>query len=58
MKKSSIGNYNLNVLVETANILARPLAHILNISLQTGKVPDKFKVVKVIPIYKKGERQM
>ena len=34
--------------------LAKPLENILNYSLSSGKVPDKFKIAKVILVQKKG----
>ena len=33
-----------------------PLVHIINSSLTTGHVPNSMKIAKVIPIYKKGEK--
>ena len=33
-----------------------PLVHIINVSLTTGLVPNNMKIAKVIPIYKKGEK--
>ena len=36
--------------------LAKPLAHIINTSFQTGVVPDTWKIAKVIPVYKKDDR--
>ena len=34
-----------------------PLTHICNLSFQSGKVPDKMKIAKVVPIYKSGSTQ-
>ena len=36
--------------------IARPLCWIINISLSSGIHPDKLKIAKVIPIYKKGSK--
>ena len=38
------------------NELANPLAKIVNISLSTGIHPDKLKIAKITPIYKKGSK--
>ena len=38
---------------DAADFIARPLSHIFNLSLLTGKVPNSLKVAKVTPIYKK-----
>jgi len=35
--------------------VVNPLVHIVNLSLTSGIVPNKLKVAKVIPIYKKGD---
>ena len=32
-----------------------PLLHIYNLSFLSGAVPNKLKIAKVIPIYKKGD---
>ena len=38
-----------------APALIEPLLHIYNQSLMTGIVPDKLKIAKVIPVFKKGD---
>ena len=35
--------------------ISTPLAHIFNISLKKGVYPEKFKISRVIPIYKSGD---
>ena len=56
--KSSTGHDKLsNKLVkEIIQPIARPLTHIFNLSLSTGVVPDIFKLAKVIPIFKTGDK--
>jgi len=34
------------------------LSYIYNLSLETGIVPNKFKIAKVIPIFKKGNTEL
>ena len=41
------------VMKDAAEIIAPSIAHIINISIQYGKVPNEFKFAKVIPLYKK-----
>ena len=50
---SSVPSY---VLYYMQNELANPLAKIANISLSTGIHPDKLKIAKITPIYKKGSK--
>ena len=44
------------LLKECKDILAKPIAHIINTSFKNGRVPTKLKIAKVIPIYKKKDR--
>lgn len=37
-----------------ANIIAEPLTHVINMSLQTGSFPDSLKHSSITPIFKKG----
>ena len=39
-----------------ALIIAKPLTHIINKSIETGNVPHGMKVAKVVPAYKSGSR--
>jgi len=41
-----------------ASLIIRPLTHIFNHSIMTGVVPDKLKIGKVIPVYKKGDSSL
>mgnify|MGYP003438926222 FL=1 len=38
---------------DSATALCQPLVHIFNLSFTTGIVPDKLKIAKVIPVFKK-----
>ena len=43
----------------TKNIIhsiAEPLTHIYNLSFSTGTIPDLYKIAKIIPIYKSGDK--
>ena len=44
------------ILSHMSNELAQPLSMIANICFSSGTHPDKLKVAKVIPIYKKGSK--
>ena len=58
LKPSSPGfdNISTEFLKTAKHIIASPLAHIINISLTTGCVPNVLKIAKVIPIFKTGVR--
>ena len=55
--KSSAGidNISTKFLKEIENVISRPLSIIRNQSLCTGIFPDKLKIAKVIPLYKKDD---
>ena len=42
---------------QIADSIAQPLSHIANASMETGIFPSLMKIAKVIPIYKKGDRE-
>ena len=44
------------ILKDCAQELAPPLAHLINLSLKTGTVPNELKVAKIIPIHKNGKK--
>ena len=39
-----------------ASIIASPLAHIVNLSLIQGSVPDDLKTARVVPLFKKNDK--
>ena len=51
-KASGVDNIDPYVVQKIIPQIANQLAHIFNKSLQTGIVPDKLKIAKVIPLYK------
>ena len=56
--KSSSGHDNISnsLLKEIIPFISQPLTHIFNLSIQNGIVPDVFKLAKVIPIFKSGDK--
>ena len=40
-----------------AKVLAMPLTYIINSSILSGKYPTNWKLAKVVPLYKKGDRK-
>ena len=51
-------NIHPRTLREGAEFLARPLSIIFNKSLASGCLPEEWKLGTVVPIFKKGNRQM
>ena len=35
-----------------SSVIAKPLTHIVNVSITTGTIPDDLKVARVVPLYK------
>ena len=56
----SPGHDNLppRLLKDCADVIAKPLAHIINLSLETSLVPNKLKIAKVIPLHKSGNKAL
>ena len=56
----SVGPYSIpiNLLKTLKSLLSKPLAHLFNCSFLSGVVPDKLKVARVIPVFKKGPRTL
>lgn len=52
-KAGGSDNISPKILRENISIYADKLTHIINLSFKTGIVPEKFKLGKVIPIFKK-----
>ena len=46
------------ILKDVAYALSSPLTHLINLSLTTGLVPNKWKIAKVTPNHKKKETPM
>ena len=52
---NDIGNYTIK---RVAKETVKPLTLIFNLSISTGVVPNKLKIAKVIPIYKKQDAKI
>ena len=46
----------INLLQLVADYLSKPLEIHFNYSFETGVVPDKFRIARVIPIFKNGKK--
>ena len=59
-QNKSAGNDNIGnfVIKRVCNEIVKPLSMIFNLSISTGIVPEKLKIAKVIPIYKKQDHEV
>ena len=55
-KSSGLDNISPRLLIDSAEIVAGPLAKIINVSLRDGVIPGEWKCARVIPLFKKGKR--
>ena len=55
-KSPGYDNIGPTLIKDACITILDPLVHIFNLSLLSGCVPDKLKVAKVIPVFKKGDR--
>ena len=45
-----------NLIKDSANIIAKPIAYVINLSLRSGLFPDEWKIARVVPLHKSGTR--
>ena len=48
----------ISIIKKSIQIIAVPLAHIINLSISHGIVPDHMKIARVIPLFKGGDRSL
>lgn len=51
-----INDVSMKLLHQAAPLICTPLAHIFNLTLTSGKFPDRLKTSKVIPVFKTGNK--
>jgi len=56
-KATGLDGIPARFVVDSAPLIAKPLAHIINLSLIQGTVPDDLKSARVVPLYKKNDKQ-
>ena len=47
-----------SIIKQSIQIIAEPLAHIINLSITRGIVPDQMKIARVVPLFKAGDRSL
>ncbi len=58
-KNKTSTDYNgidMSLIKQVIEGVSKPLAHICNLSFQTGTFPNQMKIAKVIPLYKTGSK--
>ena len=57
LKKSpGLDGISVRLLKDTSDVIAQPLANIFNLSLRTAIFPDEWKIAKVSPVFKEGNK--
>ena len=54
-KVLGLDNIPARLLIDAADIVAKPLTQFINLSLQSGTVPKDWKTARVVPLLKKGK---
>ena len=57
-KAVGLDNIPARLLIDAADIVAKPLMQIINLSLQSGTVPKDWKAAQVVPLFKKLKRTL
>ena len=59
-KKTSYGQdcITSEILKLGSEVLVAPLTYIINTSIRSGKYPDMWKISKIFPLFKKGEKKL
>ena len=55
---SGYDNLPVSVIKESIDLIAKPLAHIVNLSISAGIFSDFLKIARVIPVFKSGDRRL
>ena len=55
-KSPGLHGISVKLLKDTSDVIAQPLANIFNLSLQTGIFPDDWKIAKISPVFKEGNK--
>ena len=46
----------MSIVKQSINFISSPLAHIVNLSIMHGIVPDQMKIARVVPIFEAGDK--
>ena len=48
----------MSIIKESIQIISEPLAHIMNLSITHGVVPDQMKIARVVPLFKADDQSL
>ena len=55
-KAAGYDNIPMSIIKQSINFISSPLAHIINLSIMHGIVPDQMKIARVVPLFKSGDK--
>ena len=57
-KVTGLDNLPTSMLKDTADIICKPLCHIINSSLRNGYFPEPWKKARIVPVHKSGKTSL
>ena len=57
-KAAGYNNIPVSIIKESTQIISGPLAHIMNLSIAHGVVPDQVKMARVVPLFKADDQSL
>ena len=57
-KAAGYDNIPMSIIKESIEIISGPLAHIMNLSIAHGVVPDQMKIPRVVPLFKADDQSL
>ena len=57
-KAAGYDNIPMSIIKESIQIISGPLAHIMNLSIAHGLVPDQMKLARMVPLFKADDHSL
>ena len=57
-KATGFDNIPMSMINESIQIILEPLAHIMNLSISHGILPDQMKIARVVPLFKADDQSL